>query len=282
MRRYSFKAFLLIIFFSYPALIAYPEGDCFFIEGHAGIAPTVWTNRAQFTAISCTASTIVGLASPVVDLFKMPQFNNLFKLSWIVGGKVGYNIQECDQIFLEANYRRAGHKRFNVTNNGISLDIPSLDNVTFLLAMNNDFRAIDAYVGIRHYFATCWCVDYFIGAKAGLVYHQKVDFIFSTNSLSVPFPNGPFVSSVLPFFNSSTSFAGGLMGGFHFDMGCNMNIVITAELVATCSPPGAIIPFDVCTTTIEINPVIAPNNFIIGSLGTELFFPITIGFLYNF
>ena len=271
-----FEVLCLLIIFSLSARS--PICDTYIIAGHAGLAPTIWTNRGDFFAISCTADTILDQAS-ILTLFKIPKFSSLFKTPWIIGARFGYTWCQDFEVYLESNYRQAGGRKFNLPN----LVIPTVDTITFILDMKK-YRAVDAYLGVRYYGQSCgydW-LTWFIGGKFGFLHHYNVDFIFTTNSVLVPNPVGPFVSGALPFFIKSTTPSGGVDIGFEVGIGCNCYVTMTGQIIATCGPKGSLIPFDVCTTGIAINPSLAPNGFMIGSIRTELFFPITLGLKYYF
>lgn len=258
----------------------------FSIETRIGIAPILWTQRGNFSAISCTASSLIGTPTAIITLFELPQFHHLFRIPWIVGGKIGYSLDECHECYFELNYHQAHGKQFVAANGGNGVIVlPNLiDTITFTLAMKQ-YAAIDWYIGARYFGDWCWCdrLTYFVGGKVGMLHHKKVNFTFTTNSTIVPNPTGPFVSSEIPFFLISNAISGGVNFGLSKNIGCCVDLVITGEVVATCAPKtNALIPFDLCTTGIAINPNLAPNAFRNASLGTEFFFPITIGLYFNF
>jgi hypothetical protein len=260
-------------------------GD-FSFEAREGVAPTLWTHRDNFSAISCTAFSLIGLPTPIVTLFKIPKFHNLFGAPWIIGGRFGYMVDDTIQYYLEFNYRQAHGKQFTATNrNTNAIVLPNLiDTITFVLSMKK-YSAFDAYAGTRYYGNWCGCehIDWFVGGKVGILHRKKINFTFTTNSTIVPNPTGPFVSQELPFFLRNNSISGGINLGFITKIGCKVNLIFTGELVAACGPKvNPAIQFDLCTTAIAINPNLVPNAFTIGSICTELFFPITIGLEYNF
>jgi hypothetical protein len=258
------------------------NADSFFgnfaIEARGGIAPTAWINRDNFSAISINATSILLLPSAFVPLFQMPSFSKLFGLPWFIGIHIGSMMAPDQEIYAEINYRQA-HKRIFTLNN---LVIPNIDTIFFSLMPKNNYRVLSAFVGARKYWQFCsqQSVNAFFGGKIGLTHHAKTDFTFTTYSLAVP---APYTSDTLVLFRKNTGFAGGFNAGFEFDFGCDLRIVFTAEMVAACGPNGnENIPFDYPTQSVVINPFLAPNSFIVGSIGTELFFPITIGCKYFF
>jgi hypothetical protein len=250
------------------------------VEVRAGVAPTFWTQRENFAAISCNAVSILQLPSVYVPLFNMPKFNKLFSVPWYLGLHVGYALCEDQEIYAELNYRQSHARTFTLN----SLAIPNIDTISFSITPKNNYKIVDAYIGMRNYWRSCWCdaIELFLGAKVGFVHHSKVNFTFTTASLIVP-PPAPFVSSVLPLFFSNTVVAIGANIGLAYEIGCDFSLVLTGELVANCGPrANSNIPFDFLTQSIFINPVLAPNSFIIGPIGTEIAIPLTIGLKYRF
>lgn len=250
------------------------------LELRVGVAPTIWMERGDFSAVSCNATTLLQLPDAFIPLFKMPRFHSLFRVPWFIGGHFGYYLCDDQEVYAELNYQQARARTFTLNN----LIIPEVDTIRFSLAPQNSYRSVQMYVGARTYWQDCWCddLDFFAGFKFGLLHHHKVNFIFTTSSLIVP-PPTPFVSSSLVLFNSSTVPSGGLHVGLQYNVGCNWTVRFTGEIVATCGPKtNKNIPFDFATQSVFINPLLAPNSFTLDAIGTELFFPITIGVNYNF
>lgn len=244
---------------------------------HGGVAPTVWRNRGDFSAVSCFAASVEPINQNVIPLFTLPKFNKLFHLPWIVGGQIGYAISDCSEIYVELNYRQASRKTFVLNN----IAIPN-DTINVALNLTNKFRAIDAYVGARAYWGRYWCdrVAFFLGAKFGIVHHKSMDFNYILTPQSVPAQLALVSISDTSFTTRNTSPAGGANIGFDWSYGCGWSIVFMAEIVATCAPKSnAIIPLaNTCTQL----PSLLPNAFLLGGNGTELFFPITLGLKYSF
>lgn len=263
----------------------YDPCGCFNFQVHAGIAPIIWTKRDSFAAISCNASLGCPTSSigPVVPLFEMPKFNKLFKLPWTVGGKIGYVWGDCAEIYVEANYRQARAKNNFTVQANIALDLFTLQP-QFVFNSLSKYSFYDVYVGVRHYFDLCWCepVSFFVGGQIGVVHHKGVDFRLTTSSLSNPcaaaFTSNPFI-----LFEKHTSFAGGANFGFDYCWCDCISLVLTAEIIATCAPGGSVtnIAFADCVAD-QVLPELRPLGFIVGSSGTELIFPITVGLQYHF
>ena len=244
---------------------------------HAGIAPTIWRHRGDFSAVSCFASSVPDFNQSIVPLFTFPKFNKFFRLPWIVGGQIGYAFSDCSELYVEVNYRQASRKDFAIN----TIAIPN-DVVTVAFQFGNKYRAIDAYVGARMYWGRYWCdrVALFLGAKFGLVHHKSINFTYEITPQNVPAQLALVATSEVPFAVSKTAPAGGANIGLDWCYGCGFSIVLMAEVVATCAPRtnGSIPLSNTCTQL----PSIVPNNLLLGSLGTELFFPITLGLKYSF
>lgn len=258
--------------------------SCFLVQVQAGIAPVVWTRRGNFTAVSpnaslgCSSSTV----GPFVPLFEMPQFNKLFKLPWTVGGLVGYWLDDCNEIYIEGNYRQASAKNSFTIAPFISLSLFTLQP-QFVFSTISKYAFYDFYVGARHYFDLCWCDStFFIGGQVGVVHHKAVNFDLTTSSLTNTCAPA-FSTGLLTLFNKHTGVAAGGNFGFMFCVCDCVSVILTAEIIATCGPNGTpnIVPFVGCDADVVL-PELRPTNFIIGGAGTELFFPITLGLIYNF
>ncbi len=243
------------------------------IAMRGGVAPTFWNERDQFIAVSCALNS----SSPYVPLFKMPKFSKLFGTPWFIGFQLGYPLCAEQEVYFEVNYRQSKGRTFSIN----PLMIASADIAMFSMTPTH-YGVIDSYIGFRGYKKNCWCagLDLFIGGKVGLAHHAKTNFTFITASLIVP-PEVPFVSASLPLFFSNTVPAVGANLGIAYEVGCNFDLLVMTELIANCGPrSNQNIPF--ATQSDLINPVLEPNSFIIGNIGTEIIIPITIGLKYKF
>jgi hypothetical protein len=255
---------------------------CFDIEVRAGVAPTIWSDRGLVQAVSCNALAIPGFNRSIVDLFKLPKFSKFFHVPWIVGVHLGYEVSPCFETYIEFNYRQARGRTFELIGRD-AITIPNdVLNVTF--TFNDKYRAFDAYIGARYYWTWdwCWCneVDVFLGGKFGLVHRKKVDFAYNFSSASCVSETA-LTSACTPFFFASTRPAAGLNIGAEWCLGCGFWLVLTGEVVATCGPKNND-NIAAINAGCNVLPSILPSNLIIGHIGTEIFFPITLGLKYSF
>lgn len=242
----------------------------------AGVAPTIWRDRGDFSLVSCNGLA-AGQDSTIVTLFELPKFSKFFKTPWIIGGQIGYAVTDCMEFYLEANYRKANHKKFVISD----VAIPN-DTLTVTFLFDDGYRAVDAYAGARYYWGRCWCdkLAWFLGGKFGLVHRQEVDFDFSL-AQEICVVGAPLESrNSVPFFYRSTSPSVGLNFGLDWCWGCGWSFMFMAEVVATCGPKSNdnIVIANNCSQL----PLLNPSNIIIGHIGTEIFFPITFGVKYSF
>lgn len=246
---------------------------------HAGVAPTLWRDRGNFSAISCNAlAAVPNTGTNIINFFELPKFSKLFHVPWYVGGQIGYAVTDCFEFYFEANYRQASHKhQFEV----VGIEIPN-DTVTVLLNLRNKYQAFDAYVGARYYWGRWWCdrIAFFLGGKFGLVHHKSVCFDYTITSTFCP-AEAPLAStSRVPLFFKNTVPASGLNFGFDWCVGCGWSVVLMGEVVATCGPKSnGNIPIAANCSQLSS---IMPSNLIVGGTGTELFFPVTLGLKYSF
>ena len=244
-----------------------------------GAAPTVWRDRGSFSAVSCNALAIPGFNQSIVDIFQLPRFGKFFRVPWIIGGQIGYALTNNFEVYLEANYRSAKPREFTLSN----VIIPN-DTVNIRLTFANHYRAFDAYIGARYYWGRCWCeqVAFFLGAKFGLVSYKPVCFQYAVSSIACPAATPLSSSANTPFFLRHTAPGAGLNFGFDWCLGCGWSVMLIAEVVGSCGPSSNsnIVAGNACP--VSMLPGILPNNLIVGSIGKELFFPITIGLKYSF
>ncbi len=250
----------------------------------AGIAPTLWNGRGEFSLVSCNALAVPNTISNIVPVFQLPKFKSFFKLPWIIGGQIGYAVTDCLEFFVEANYHKASHKTggpngatFVLNNVTVPNDIVNV-SLTFL----DGYRVTDFYVGARYYWGRCWCDRFagFIGGKFGLVHHQEVDFNYSISSVNCPSSAALASTTCVPFFLRNNAPGVGLDIGFDYCWGCGWSFMFMAEVVATCGPRGN--DNIILTSNCSQLPSLMPSNIIIGGIGTEIFFPITFGLKYSF
>ena len=246
-------------------------------EIHGGMAPTVWTKRSQFAAISSNAIMIFEQPNFFVPLFKMPAFKDIFSVPIIVGMQIKYDLAPCFYVYVNMNFRHAHKQVFNLN----KIVVPSIDIIQFNLKMQNNYRALDFTIGFHRNF---WLrdINIFAGIQYGFLYRKKVDFIFSTRSQTVS-PPLAYVSNQLPFFTTNISPVGGLSVGASMDLDYCLSLVIMGQLMVSRGPQfSEFITFDFPNESVFVNPYLAPNAFKVGIIKTEIFFPITIGLQYNF
>jgi hypothetical protein len=251
----------------------------------AGVAPLSWRDRGDFSAIACNALAIPGFSQDIVPiLHPLPQFKKFFHLPWIVGGQIGYAFTDCFEAYVEFNFRSASRRVFTQT----GITIPN-DVVTVVFTFDHNYRVFDAYVGGRFYWGRYWCdrIAIFFGAKFGLVHHRTISLVNPSTITSTACPVSlPLViapgNTTVPFFLKNTRPAAGVCAGFDWCLGCGWSFMVMGEIVASCGPKsngnGNIVVPSNCAQL----PSILPSNLIVGSTGTELFFPVTFGFKYNF
>lgn len=252
----------------------------------AGIAPTIWRERGDFSLVSCNALAIPNIDSNIVSVFQLPKFKHFFRTPWIVGGQIGYAVTDCFEFYVEANYRKAAARNFlldggsDANGQPIGLPIPN-DNVIVSLNFLDGYRAVDFYVGARYYWGRCWCdrLAWFLGGKFGLVHRQAVEFNYRITSTMCS-ASAALTGLNQEFFGRHNSPAAGVNFGLDWCYGCGWSFVIMAEVIATCGPnsnSNIIVPSN-CSQL----PSLLPSNIIIGHIGTEIFIPVTFGLKYSF
>jgi hypothetical protein len=244
----------------------------FDIQGHIGVAPIIWADRGDISIIQC--SDVPG-ANPIFTLSKFPRFHNLFRVPWIVGFQIGYAVDDNIRIYGEFNYVQAKSK-----SNVLLTTIATTPTTTIAFNLGK-YKLFDAFIGAQYYFDR-WCemTSLFIGGKVGLVHHKRIRFDSTIDLQRTP----EVLTTDVNFFNNNTIFAGGLNIGLDFCFcGC-FSVVLTGEMVASCGPKANDnIAFGQglsgCTPLL---PSVGINNLLIGHVGTELRFPVTLGIRYSF
>lgn len=258
----------------------------FGLQFQAGVYPIVWTKRGDLNLVNCTF--VSPITNPVGSLGKLNKFSGFFKTPWTVGGKVSYAMSDCTDIFVEFNYAQAKSKDCSCSSEAscastCTTSVTPLNPIGISLSK---YKLFNAYFGARYYFNRVICdrVSFFLGEKVGLVHHKSVGFnslllsdcggdcsdTCSTASCSTSCSNN--------FFDRNTVVSGGFNVGADICFCGNWAFVITAEVVASCGPRsnGNI----VLSTTDAAG--LGGSNIQVGSVGTELSFPVTAGIKYNF
>lgn len=226
-----------------------------------GVLPIEWHDRGQFQAIICAGPAV----NPVNTLFKIPKFKKFFKLPWTVGAQIGYAVSDNVRVYFEFDYSQAKHKR------NISLSTVSTVPTTIAFTLGK-YKLYDAYVGGRYYFDR-WCekLSFFLGFKAGFVHHDRVRFSSSVTSLTP----AVVLTTNLDLFRRNTVPSGGLDFGFDLCYCGNWSFVLTGGILASCGPKN--------NFNFIFNPALAGlNNLLVGSIGAELRFPVTVAVRYCF
>ncbi len=233
----------------------------FSVQANAGVLPIVWLDRHD-----------EALAA------ELPSYFGVYQVPFIVGGKIGYNLTSCIEVYGEVEYARAKGKScisFNVNCSGVT-------GGSATIATNlSPYSAVGAWAGARYYFGFdrvdrwfCWCkkTSFFAGLQVGFVHHDQVDVTIA--STSAQGNSGPMVSPLLLKTNSVS--AG---GNFGFDVAINdcFSFVFTFELLAN----GATKNYPVICLCNPV-PGINSSTALVGRFGTELWLPVLFGFKYTF
>lgn len=235
----------------------------FSVQVHAGVNPIIWAQRNDDCCINGA---------------ELPSFRHLFKLPWIVGGKFGYNLTPCAEIYVEGNYTQAKGKKCD----GFIVNCPqSVNGTTTINSELHKYKAFAFYGGARYYFGSdclnqCSCfigrAAFFIGMQVGFVHHKKLDVTLSATSLVGNV--SPFIKTI--FLKNNTISAG---GNFGLDLAFNdcFSLVFTVEVIGNGATKNCPI---LCLDTPL--PGINANTIVVGRYGTEIWIPITLGLKYNF
>jgi hypothetical protein len=244
-----------------------------------GVAPSIWTNRGNFSLISCNALALVPPApDALVPLFEIPRFNKLFHIPWIVGGWIGYALTCNIELFLQVDYRQAGVRNPFVLNNIAAPGDQTL-NVTWTL--NNRYRAFDAFIGARYYWGRCWCdrIAFFVGGQFGLVHRKGIDFSYViTNPACAP---QILTVTNVPLFLRNTVPAAGFNIGIDWCFGCGWSGFIMVDFIGACGPRSNTFNTGLNTTCSALG-ILLPSDAVIGGISSEVFFPVVVGVKYSF
>lgn len=244
--------------------------DAWSAQIYTGVAPITWTKRDPVLFVSCDQ------INPLVTVSEhFPRFSQLFKTPWIIGGILGYALHENTEIFLEANYLQAKAKHRDT---GFVFTFPNTtDTIAFTFER---YRLVDAYVGVRYYSDRCWCnTAWFLGAKVGFTHHNNTNgaLVVNCSFLCDGFDTACDASSSA-FLKSNNVLSGGLITGLDYCWCNNWSIILNFEIIASCA--ASTIAFSSFEQALPIT--LLPTNLVLGSLGTELRFPITLGLKYSF
>lgn len=248
--------------------------NAFDVQFHAGAAPIVWTDKGDISFVQCMANPVT---SGIAFLFEVPRFFKLFRVPWTVGAQVGYALDQHVRLFAEFNYLQANGKgNALVTSEGVAVP----QTIAFSL---RKYKLFDVYLGAQYYWnRACDWVAPFVGVKFGLTHRQHTRFSSTLTSAQIVPP--VTLTDNVDLFHGHTVPSGGLQLGLDFCFcGC-WSVQLVGELVAACGPDSAQIPFGQIDNCQVIQPVPVPgiNNLLIGHIGTELRFPITLGIRYSF
>ena len=248
------------IFATSPCLVncAEPcERACSFnVELHGGVVPIIWAGRGS----DCTNQGD-----------RLPSFHDLFKIPFIVGGKVGWNWNECSEIFVQVDYVQA-HGRCG----SFSINCPSSVNGNAVIASGvGKYTAIGFWVGSRYYFnldCVCRALSFFAGLQVGFVQHRQIDI-----SLSATSNVGTAPVSCHPMFLRTTTISGGANFGLDLCLTPCLSLVLTGAVLGN----GAIRNYPVICLETPL-PGINSATVLVGRFQTELWFPLTLGLKFTY
>lgn len=244
---------------------------------HGGFAPIVWGSPGEVDLVACAPCG----TNPIVHLAcHLPKFICLYKLPWIIGGKLGYAVCENVECNIEFNYLQAKRK----CNAGITLNVSDLPDKKFTIDVG-EYRLFDAYFGSRYYFDRIWCnrLSFYLGGKVGLTHHYKTCGAFNAHDIVCAPISGTCVPGSRPFlintfFTSNNQVSIGLVTGLDVCFCNGWSAFVTGEAIVSCgSRTRTAITFAQPTAA-----SLCETNLIVGGIGTELRFPVTCGFKCTF
>lgn len=239
------------------------------LQIQAGVEPISWSDRGNFSLIQCAG---VPAANPIDILFEIPNFHHFYKTPWTVGGQLGYHHSDNVRLYVEFDYAQASHK------NDVAVETIGEAPNTFVFNLHK-YRLFEAYVGARYYWDR-WCdrVAFFLGAKVGLVHFKHVDY---SATITPPIPAALFADNAR-LFSSKNRPSGGIDFGFDICFcGC-WSLVIQGAVLASCGPDSNHLNLTSGSNCVVTTVVPGVNSFLIGHIGTELRFPVTVGVRYSF
>lgn len=239
------------------------------LQIQAGVMPITWQSRGVVDVLMCTG---VPMTNPITHIFTFPKYSTLFRLPFVVGGQIGYAISDNMRVYLELNY---GQGRSKTTPTIAAATTPAS---SFVFTSLSKYKVLDAYVGARYYWDR-WCdrFSFFFGGKVGLTHHYNTAFTASSITAGVTtivIPTG--VTPATNLFLRHTVPSGGLNIGLDYCICGDWALAFTAELVASCGPKNNL---NIILPTPLVN---IGSNLLIGHIGTELRFPLTVALRYIF
>ena len=252
---------------------------------HGGVLPISWHDRGQFSIIQCTGTPAT---NPISALFDIPKFSKFFKLPWTVGFQFGYALSDNVRVYFEFDYSQAKGKNAVSLDNGAPSPFPGIPQITVLFNPGK-YKLYDMYVGGRYYFDR-WCekLSFFLGVKAGFVHHNRVKYsstIRRQEADEIPAVFVTFTDNV-DLLKRNTVPSGGFDFGFDLCYCGNWSFVLTGGVLASCGPKSNSITFGQPAgcgqTTPQPDLPAGINNLLVGNIGAELRFPITLAARYSF
>ncbi len=223
--------------------------DALNLEVHGGIYPTFWVGRSGCCNSGCLA-----------------KFQDLFKLPWYVGARLGYDVGCCMELYGEVNFAQANgkNKLFNVACTS------SVNGNSAITSKASHYRIVSGYVGSHYYFnSECWCnnVNFFVGGKLGFIYHKAINATISATSTV-----GNLAATEVPLFCKTTTVSAGGSVGLDYNFCDCLSLVFCVELVGS----GALKSNTVICLPSAI-PGVNSATLTNGQMNAELSVPVTLG-----
>lgn len=235
------------------------------IQVQGGVNPIVWTHRNDECCINGA---------------ELPSFFHTQNVPWIVGGKLGYNLSECVEVYVEGDYTQANGKHCE----SFTVDCSqSVNGTSSFVSKVGKYKAFGVWGGARYYFGSnylnfCSCfierAAFFIGMQVGFVHHHSLGVALTATNVNTGAVTGPFETTM--FLKGNTISAGGNVG-IDFAVNDCFSVVFTVEFLGNGAAKN-------CPISCLPNPLPGNNSntISVGRYGTEIWFPITGGLKYNF
>lgn len=229
------------------------DGCNWAVEVKGGVVPIIWTGRKN-----CLNP---GVSTSVIAL---DSFSKFFKVPWTVGVELHYGLSDCSRVYGDFQYRQAKAKPHTVS----GIPIFSSPGVTNVVITFDKYQSYSGYLGADYLFnGWCFCDDllFFLGIKIGATRYHRLNAILAAADCIANESENCFARDAVV--------SGGGRVGFEYNW-CNcFDLVFMVEFLAQGGHRNGLVFVPTCSIG---------QDAILNGVGTEVVFPITLGFKYDF
>jgi len=223
------------------------ECGCFHVTPRVGFSPATYASKCKRCISYCSG---VGTSqTPNIDDDSLksvehkkafPDFSDMWEYPWQVGLDLAYDLSNCAQVFLDANYTQARGKDIKYK---VSSTIYDCGPIQYVITDEfhedfDDMKEVSGYFGCRYYSPRMCKVSILMGSKVGFRYRNSVEYDLAIRETTKIGTADAVTGDLIckgkhTYFDSQTVVSAGVQLGLDIQINDCCAVVLMGEVVGS-------------------------------------------------